>query len=115
MKKIVTLVSAALLLGNIAHAAASEGKSTNGGHHQRTEHRDSKKGDETTPVDINQADATALTDLKGIGTKKAEAIVSYRQEHGPFKTVDDLKNVPGFGEKRVAKIKEANPGRITVS
>jgi competence protein ComEA len=50
------------------------------------------------PVDINSADATTLArELNGIGPSRAKAIVAYRTEHGPFKSVDDLalvKNMP---------------------
>ena len=34
--------------------------------------------------------------MNGVGLKKAQAIVSYREEYGPFKTVEDLKQVPGW-------------------
>nr|WP_262336213.1 helix-hairpin-helix domain-containing protein [Lactiplantibacillus plantarum] len=44
--------------------------------------------------------------LSGIGQKKAEKIIDYRQQHGNFKTIDDLKNVSDFGEKTVAKYKD---------
>lgn len=55
-------------------------------------------------VNINTADAPALmAAIKGVGEKKAQAIVQYRKEHGPFKSVDELANVPGIGEKTVAK------------
>jgi len=54
-------------------------------------------------VDINQANATALsTHLKGIGPKKAKAIVAYRKKHGPFKNYNDLLNVKGIGEKTLS-------------
>ncbi len=59
-----------------------------------------------SPVNINTADAKTIGDaLSGIGLKKAQAIVKYREEKGAFKTVDDLVNVDGIGEKTVAKIK----------
>ncbi|MFB9769386.1 helix-hairpin-helix domain-containing protein [Lactiplantibacillus modestisalitolerans] len=57
-------------------------------------------------VNLNTADAQALQTLQGIGAKKAQKIIDYRQQHGPFKSVDDLKNVAGFGEKTVAKYKD---------
>ncbi len=48
-------------------------------------------------VSINSASAEELSKaLNGVGLKKAQAIVSYREEYGPFKTVDDLKQVPGW-------------------
>jgi competence protein ComEA len=58
------------------------------------------------PVNVNTADAKTISDaLSGIGQKKAEAIVKYREEKGPFKTVEDLTNVAGIGEKTVEKNK----------
>jgi competence protein ComEA len=50
------------------------------------------------PVDINTADAGTLAkELNGVGPARAQAIIAYRTEHGPFKSVDDLalvKNIP---------------------
>ncbi len=58
-------------------------------------------------VDINSADAkTIAAELKGIGPKKAQAIVQYREEHGGFKSVDELINVSGIGEKTLIKIRD---------
>lgn len=55
-------------------------------------------------VDINTADASALAaELKGVGAKKAEAIVQYRKKHGPFKSVDDLLKVKGVGPSLLEK------------
>ena len=56
-------------------------------------------------VNINTADEATLTSLKGIGSAKAKAITQYRQQHGPFKTVDDLKKVSGIGDKTLAALK----------
>ena len=51
-------------------------------------------------VNINKADATALEQhLKGIGPVKAKAIVDYRRKNGPFKKIEDLRNVEGIGDK----------------
>lgn len=58
------------------------------------------------PVNINSADAKTIADaLSGIGLKKAEAIVKYREAKGPFKAAEDLVNVDGIGAKTVEKIK----------
>ena len=50
------------------------------------------------PVDINTADASTLArELNGVGPARAQAIVAYRTEHGPFKSIEDLalvKNIP---------------------
>ena len=56
------------------------------------------------PVNVNTADATTISEsLKGIGQKKAEALVQYRTENGNFTTLNDLTNVKGIGEKTVEK------------
>jgi len=59
------------------------------------------------PVDINKANAQEISDaLKGVGLKKADAIVKYRQQHGAFSSVDELANVKGIGEKTIKKNKK---------
>ena len=49
-------------------------------------------------IDVNSADVYDLDRLPGIGPSKAEAILAYREEHGPFQSVDELLNVSGIGE-----------------
>ena len=56
-------------------------------------------------VDINTASVKELTTLKGIGKKKAEAIVTYRKTHC-FKNVDELTRVKGIGKKLLEKNKK---------
>lgn len=59
------------------------------------------------PVNVNQADAETIADaLAGIGEKTAIKIVEYRKANGPFKAVEDLTNIKGIGEKKLAKIKQ---------
>lgn len=54
------------------------------------------------PVDVNTADAKTLArELQGIGMSKAQAIISYREKNGPFKSPDDLAKVKGLGKKLV--------------
>jgi len=64
-------------------------------------------------VNINTADAQTITSarLKGIGKKRAEAIVAFRSQHGPFKSMDDLKNIKGISENTI----NANRNRLTLS
>lgn len=50
------------------------------------------------PVNINTATAEQLMQIKGIGEKKAQAIIEYRKSHGPFKKVEELELVKGIGE-----------------
>lgn len=50
-------------------------------------------------INLNKADAKALTNaMKGIGVKRAQAIISYRDAHGAFKSIDDLAAVKGVGK-----------------
>lgn len=49
-------------------------------------------------IDLNLADVYELQRLPGIGEKRAQAIVAYREEHGPFQTAQDLTRVSGIGE-----------------
>jgi len=56
-------------------------------------------------VNLNTATKAELEAVKGIGPKKADAILEYRTKNGSFKTVDDLKNVKGFGDKSVANMR----------
>jgi competence protein ComEA len=59
-------------------------------------------------VNINQADIVTLAEnLKGIGMKKAKAIVEYRKENGNFNTIDDITNVKGIGPKTLQKNRES--------
>lgn len=62
---------------------------------------------ESSLVNINTADITELQTLTGIGPAKAQAIIDYRDENGQFKTIEELKEVSGFGEKTVEKLKES--------
>ncbi|HAJ55828.1 MAG TPA: transporter, partial [Lactobacillus sp.] len=50
-------------------------------------------------VDLNKADATQLQTISGIGPKKAADIINYRDSHGGFKEIAELKEVPGIGDK----------------
>lgn len=57
-------------------------------------------------VDINAAGVTELMTLPGIGSAKAEAIVSYRTENGEFSNIEDLMEIPGIKEGIFAQIRE---------
>jgi competence protein ComEA len=62
-------------------------------------------------INLNTASAAQLETLNGIGAAKAEAIVEYRKEHGAFKSVDELAQVKGIGQKTVDK----NRDQMTVA
>jgi competence protein ComEA len=59
-------------------------------------------------VDLNRADAKMLAEaMNGVGLIKAEAIVAYRNAHGPFRSIDDLAKVKGIGAKTIAANRHA--------
>ena len=63
-------------------------------------------------ININTADKeTLMTSIKGVGEKRAEAIIDYRQQNGPFQSVDDLAKISGIGQTIV----DDNRENITVS
>lgn len=57
-------------------------------------------------ININTADVEELAKLKGVGEKKAEAIIAWRKENGNFKTVDQLLEVKGIGEATLTANRE---------
>ncbi len=62
--------------------------------------------EEDDMVNLNTASAEELTSLPGIGEVLAARIVAYREEHGPFQTLDDLMQVSGIGSKVVEEIRD---------
>lgn len=70
----------------------------------------------TTKTNLNTADAQAITGkVKGIGLKRAEAIVAYRTEHGAYKSMDDLTNVKGITENFIKTHSDALNQAFTLS
>lgn len=71
----------------------------------------SESGRADTGVDLNTADKAALCTLPGIGESRAESILAYREQHGPFTKIEDIMKVSGIKEAAFQKIKD----RIRVS
>ncbi len=91
-KTLAMLFGAGLLLSSLAAGAQSQAASS-----EAVEKR----------VNINKADAETLADvLVGVGASKARAIVKYREENGPFTTIDQLVDVNGIGESILTTNKE---------
>lgn len=65
-----------------------------------------KRTDEEEKVNLNTADAEKLTTLPGVGLAKAASIIAYRQEHGSFRSIEELKNVEGIKDRVYEKIKD---------
>ena len=57
-------------------------------------------------VDINTADVKLLETLPGIGETRAQAIIQHREEHGPFKRIDDIVAVPGIGSSTLEGLRD---------
>ena len=57
-------------------------------------------------VNINKATITELTQLPGVGESLAKRIIEYRNINGKFKSIEDLKNVSGIGEKKLESLRE---------
>ncbi len=66
----------------------------------------SSSSGENGVVNINTADATELQTLSGIGESKARKIIDYREKNGAFRSIEDLSNVSGIGEKTVENLRE---------
>jgi competence protein ComEA len=58
------------------------------------------------PVSLNSATAAQLDTLDGVGPATAQKILDWRREHGGFRSIDDLGEVPGIGPKRLAALRE---------
>jgi comEA protein len=62
---------------------------------------------QTEKININTATAEQLSDgINGIGTVMSQRIISYREDNGKFKSIDEIKNVSGIGDKTFEKIKD---------
>lgn len=58
------------------------------------------------PIDLNTATLEQLDTLDGVGPSTAQKILEYREQHGGFKSVDELDQVSGIGEKRLAALRD---------
>jgi competence protein ComEA len=65
---------------------------------------------EPAQININTATVETFASLNGVGETKAQAIVAYRSENGPFQSASDLSAVKGIGERTLEK----NAGRLTI-
>jgi competence protein ComEA len=93
MKYILTFLSVVLLsVGSSLPALALESSAV------KTPAAQAEAAVHKEAININTADVQELVKLKGVGPKKAEAIIVWRKENGDFKTIDQLLEVKGIGE-----------------
>ena len=88
------IVPAAAAAGAAAPAGAAGGSATGG------------PAAPGQPLNLNTATAEQLDQLDGVGPATAQRIVAYRQAHGGFRSVSELDQVPGIGEKKLAALKD---------
>ncbi len=86
-----------IMIGAKGEASGSAGS---GGETNASNYEEERK------ININTADSVQLQSIPGIGPSKAERIIEYRQSNGRFKTIDDIKNISGIGNKTFESIKE---------
>jgi len=81
-----------------------EGEETPGSLSEAGSRAEGNSGD---VVNINTASSEELQAIPGIGPSKAEAVIEYREENGPFQIIEDITNVSGIGEKSFERIKSS--------
>lgn len=104
MKLFSWVMMMGLILGTVAPELSLAATSSTNSATTLTTPEKSSVTTSTGVINLNTADVTALEHVKGLGATKAQAIVTYRQQHGNFASVADLSKVPGFGPKMVAKL-----------
>lgn len=87
-------------------AVMNAGQSSSGVNTESTSNSNEKSNGGQT-VNLNTATKEQLQELTGIGPKKAEQILQYREEHQSFKTMDEIKEVGGIGDKTFESLKDS--------
>ena len=95
IRALAAVVGLVLLLSNGALVASGEESPGRGEGPRAPQER----------VDLNSADEQELTAIPGIGEAIARRIVEWREEHGPFRRVEDLLKVKGIGEKSLQRLR----------
>lgn len=101
MKQFMLLYFIVFMLVQCQEANAADSVNKSVMHH-------SLKAHVLSTIHLNTATVVQLQALKGIGLKKAQAIVGYRKAHGSFTKIDGLSHVRGIGSKFLARLKKDN-------
>jgi len=116
MKRTLLLGLGAIFLAanfGTANASFNHHNISNKRHHSVHAHK-VKSVQYTGVVNLNTANVKQLSSLKGIGMKKAEAIIAYRKKSGTFHSIKDLQGVKGIGGKFIQRLTKNNRGRVIV-
>lgn len=113
MKQLTVIFTSSLLM--MMTCSSTFAASATHPKHHRSHHTLVQQQTSMSPIDLNTADIKTLSDLKGIGPKKAKAIITYRQEHGNFKSLMDLAQVKGISKKSVARLLKNNPNQLIIN
>jgi competence protein ComEA len=97
-------ITAPAVAPTIGPASTTDAASGAAGPHGDGSSAPSTQGQTPATIDLNTADTTALDALPGVGPVTAAAIVAYREQHGPFTSVDQLQAIAGIGPARFAQI-----------
>ena len=73
---------------------------------EKAEIKNENTAKDSSKININTATLEELDKLPGVGEATANKIISHREENGQFKTIEDIKNVNGIGDKKFEKMKE---------
>ena len=92
--------------GNQIVLSVNESSNSSANNASSEETPDAKEQEKSSKVNINTANAQELQKLNGIGEKKAELIVAYRQKNGQFASIEDIKQISGIGDKTFAALKD---------
>lgn len=108
MRKFTSLISLLFLFSlSTSTALAEEAKINNEQQNTSQSSNNNQHDSIDITVNINTADAEEIaTLLKGIGAKKAQDIIDYRNEHGKFENIESLKQVKGIGQSTIDKNKD---------
>ena len=59
-------------------------------------------------IDLNTANEQDLMQIEGVTSERAKYIIEYRNQHGPFRTWEDVKKIPGFNDRMLEQFKNSN-------
>lgn len=92
-----------IYIPNLSEATEEEAEQTSSGESSGVSSSSNSNG----KVNINKATATELTSVPGIGESTAQKIITYREENGKFKAIEDIKNVSGIGDSKYESMKDS--------